>query len=105
MQIAREFPRTATMTFPIPCKIHVVHCGIHFAKRFHTQWANQTSIVMTTRESKLAEELERRLQEHALQTKKSVYRSEIKADGNIVRTPLRIHPQMIQRAQVYTGDA
>jgi len=62
---------------------------------------------MTTQESKLAKELEHRLQEHALQNKKGIYRSEIKADGleNIARTPLRIHQQMIQRAQFYTGDA
>lgn len=66
---------------------------------------NQTSIVMTPQESKLAKELEQRLQEHALQTKKG-YRSETKTDRlDIVRTPLRIHQQMIQRAQFYTGDA
>lgn len=61
---------------------------------------------MTTQESKLAKELERNLQEHA-QSKKGIYRSEIKTQplGNIVRTPLRIHQQMIQRAQFYTGDA
>lgn len=62
---------------------------------------------MTTQESKLAKELERRLQEHAMQTKQGIYRSDIKTEGleNIVRAPLRIHPQMIQRAQFYTGDA
>lgn len=62
---------------------------------------------MTTQESKLAQELEHRLQEHALKAKKSVYRSEMKAEGldNLVRNPLRIHQQMIQRAQFYTGDA
>jgi hypothetical protein len=62
---------------------------------------------MTTQESKLAKELERRLQDHALQSKKGIYRPEIKAEGleNLVRIPLRIHQQMIQRAQHYTGDA
>ncbi|HEX3625787.1 MAG TPA: hypothetical protein VH280_10220 [Verrucomicrobiae bacterium] len=62
---------------------------------------------MTTQESKLAKELESRLQEHALKTKQGTYRSELKNEGleNIVRTPLRIHQHMIQRAQFYTGDA
>ncbi|HXC37169.1 MAG TPA: hypothetical protein VNV43_14930 [Candidatus Acidoferrales bacterium] len=92
----------------IHCKIHTLHCGIHFAKSPTAQkWANQTSIVMTTQESKLAKELERRLQDHALQNKNKVFSSEIKPktmDG-IVRTPLRVHHQIIQRAQFYTGDA
>lgn len=62
---------------------------------------------MTTQESKLAKELERRLQEHAVESKNGIYRTEIKADSadDIVRVPLRIHQQMIQRAQFYTGDA
>lgn len=62
---------------------------------------------MTTQESKLAEKLERRLQEHAAQVKNGIYRTEIKAESaeNMVQVPLRIHQQMIQRAQFYTGDA
>jgi len=62
---------------------------------------------MTTQESKLAKELERRLQDHALQNKNKVFSSEIKPEtmDSIVRTPLRIPHQMIQRAQFYTGDA
>jgi hypothetical protein len=62
---------------------------------------------MTTQESILAKELERRLQDHALQTQKSIYRPEIKVEGLeiLARNPLRIHQQMIQRAQFYTGDA
>lgn len=62
---------------------------------------------MTTQESKLAKELERRLQNHALQDKNKIFNSEIKAESlnTIVRTPLRIHHQTIQRAQFYTGDA
>lgn len=60
---------------------------------------------MTTQE-KLAHEMDRRLQEHALQNKNKIYRSEIKAERlNSARPPLRIHQQMIQRAQFYTGDA
>jgi hypothetical protein len=74
-------------------------------KRFPHKWAIKTQIVMTPQESKLAKKMERRLQEHALQQKN--YRQEIKAEGmdSIARNPLRIHQQMIQRAQFYTGDA
>ena len=62
---------------------------------------------MTTQESKLTKELERRLRAHGLQKKNKIYGQEIKAEGleSGVRTPLRIHQQMIQRAQFYTGDA
>ncbi|HEV2318805.1 MAG TPA: hypothetical protein VGV18_03590 [Verrucomicrobiae bacterium] len=62
---------------------------------------------MTIQESKLAQELERRLQERAAQKKNQIYPSEIKTEGldTIVRTPVRIHQHMIQRAQYYTGDA
>jgi hypothetical protein len=101
--------RTETMTFSIPCKIHATPCGIHFAKEISAKSGKSkpSILFMTTQESKLANELERRLREHATQTKKGIYRSEIKAEGleNIARTPLRIHQQMIQRAQFYTGDA
>lgn len=61
---------------------------------------------MTTQESKLAKKLEHRLQEIALETKKNIYRSEVKSEvNNMVRTSLRLHQQTIPRAQYYTGDA
>ena len=58
---------------------------------------------MTNHESKLAKKLERRLQEHALQKKENHRKPE--GLSAIIRTPIRIHQQMIQRAQFYTGDA
>jgi|HubBroStandDraft_3_1064219.scaffolds.fasta_scaffold2398702_1 hypothetical protein len=62
---------------------------------------------MTTQESKLAKKLENRLQEIALDAKKTIYRSDIKSESlnNMARTSLRLHQQTIQRAQYYTGDA
>ena len=58
---------------------------------------------MTNHESKLAKKLERRLQEHGQQKNRPQRKSE--GLGAMIRTPIRIHQQMIQRAQFYTGDA
>ncbi|MGH7941308.1 MAG: hypothetical protein ACREFR_09580 [Limisphaerales bacterium] len=61
---------------------------------------------MTPRDSKFENELEHRLQQ-ALKNKSKVYSQEIQTEAldTRVRTPIRIHQQMIQRAQFYTGDA
>lgn len=62
---------------------------------------------MTNEQSKLAKKLERRLKERTLQNKDDAYRPQIKSEGmdDMIQTPIRIHQQMIQRAQFYTGDA
>lgn len=62
---------------------------------------------MTKDESKLAKQLDHRLQEQARQATSSFYRSETKAENlNIViHTRARTHSQTIQRAQFFTGDA
>ena len=68
---------------------------------------NQIQSFMTNQESKLAKKLERRLKERALENKDNAFRPEIKSEGmdGMIQTPIRIHQQMIQRAQFYTGDA
>jgi len=57
---------------------------------------------MTNQEAKLAKKLERRLQEQVSQNRP---KRKTEGLGAIIRTPIRIHQQMIQRAQFYTGDA
>jgi hypothetical protein len=90
----------------IHCKFHTASCGIHFAKTIPQTGQIKLESFMTTQESKLAKKLEHRLQEIALETKKNIYRSEVKSEvNNMVRTSLRLHQQTIPRAQYYTGDA
>lgn len=108
MQFARKFSvRPAGLFRFIAKSIQCLAAFVLLKPLPHKDGQIKLESFMTTQESKLAKELERRLQEHALETKKGIYGSEVKTErvGTIIRSPLRIHHQMIQRAQFYTGDA
>jgi hypothetical protein len=107
MQIARLFSRPCERNFQFLAISTLRVRALVLLKRFNAMGKIKTSTVMTTQESKLAKELDRRLQEYALQNKNKICLSEIRTESmdNRVRTPLRIHQHSIQRAQFYTGDA